>query len=56
MKSSPHTTGAGNANLKGKKYIHAGCRCCHIVNLKEKYLNKLAKIEMNNERDDYKMS
>lgn len=37
---------AGNANLKGKKWISAACKCCTIVNLKEKYLDKLAMKEM----------
>ena len=49
MPRSPvYPSGAGNANLKGKKYKTMRCGCCWCIDMRDKELEKEHKKEMKN--------
>ena len=49
MAKSP-TPNAGNINMKGKKHVLLGCRCCECIDLRQKELDKVHAKEMRDER------
>jgi len=48
MPKSPVAYGAGNVNMKGKKYKLMRCGCCWCLNLRDKVLKKEHEKEMKN--------
>lgn len=40
MPKSPVAYGAGNVNMKGKKYKRMRCGCCHCIDMREDELKK----------------
>lgn len=40
MPKSPVVRGAGNVNMKGKKYRVMRCRCCYCIDYREDELKK----------------
>ena len=48
MSRSPVAHGAGNVNMKGKKYKLMRCKCCWCLDLRDKELKKEHDKEMNN--------
>ncbi len=40
MKSLGHKRGGGNLNLKGKLSRLCSCRCCAMINVKQKILKR----------------
>lgn len=40
MPKSPVVRGAGNVNMKGKKYRVLRCRCCYCIDFREDELRK----------------
>lgn len=40
MSKSPVIGGAGNVNMKGKKYKVMRCRCCACLDLRDKQLKR----------------
>ena len=56
MPKSPVAHGAGNVNMKGKKYKLMRCRCCVCIDFRERELKKDHTKEMKeakNELDRY---
>ncbi len=47
MPKSPVVHGAGNVNMKGKKYKLMRCRCCVCIDFRERELKKEHKKEIN---------
>lgn len=45
---SPVAHGAGNINLKGKKYKLLRCGCCEVIDFREDYKKYIAKKEIQN--------
>ena len=46
MPKSPVAHGAGNVNMKGKKYKLMRCGCCECIDLRDKVLEKEHKKEI----------
>ena len=46
MTKSPVARGAGNVNMKGKKYKLMSCRCCVVIDFRERAKKALDKKEM----------
>ena len=46
MPKSPVVRGAGNVNMKGKKYKVLRCRCCYCIDFREDELHKAHKKEI----------
>jgi hypothetical protein len=46
MPKSPVVRGAGNTNMKGKKYKLMSCRCCVCIDFRDRELEKEHKKEI----------
>lgn len=42
----PNHPSAANVNMRGKKYISAGCYCCVCIDMRSEYAKKLHMREM----------
>lgn len=42
----PNHPSAANVNMRGKKYISAGCYCCVAIDMRSEYTKKLHLQEM----------
>ena len=52
MPKSPVVRGAGNMNMKGKKYKLMSCRCCVCIDFRDRELEKEHKREIDDFRKD----
>jgi phosphoribosylformylglycinamidine (FGAM) synthase-like amidotransferase family enzyme len=52
MPKSPVAHGAGNVNMKGKKYKLMRCRCCVCIDFRDRELKKEHRKEINAFRKD----